>query len=117
MITSYCATSNDIKIGNKYWIFNNNSTSSFNYYRTIKITCCIAVGINDRIYLRDISTGVEYLVVSNGFCYKKDFYICDTFEEAVEEWNSIVYDDLDRLTSFYEKKLKLIKNKLILNNP
>ena len=44
------------------------------------------------------------------------FYISSIYktrEEAVEEWNRQVYNTIDRLTSTYETKMKLLKKKIL----
>jgi len=44
------------------------------------------------------------------------FYISSIYktrEEAVEEWNRQVYNTIDRLTSSYETKMKLLKKKIL----
>ena len=36
-----------------------------------------------------------------------------TRKDAVEHWNNVIYNTLDRLTSNYEQTIKRVKNKLL----
>ena len=44
------------------------------------------------------------------------FYISSIYKtrkDAIEEWNKQVYNTIDRLTSTYETKMKLLKKKIL----
>ena len=53
---------------------------------------------------RVVTSGYYYFNYSNAFKTRKD---------AIEHWNNVIYNTLDRLTSNYEQTIKRVKKKIL----
>ena len=69
---------------------------------------------NIKIYRKGESNDKNnYLTFLRVYDYKIVEYISETEEEAIEYWNSIIHENIDFQRSLFEKKEKMLKNKLI----